>query len=279
MSQAKTRRTCDRRANDLRAQTDGNSPTSPWGPHAFEHASSAGRRSGLMPGDRGLTTMPMLYRGCAAATRRSESAPSVLGHGRGVPVARIDGLATPRSPAAVRQTPAELRDFERLAHRRLGRGEERLQPFDQGYAWRHPTRVSRSRADRTPRRPVLAGPTIPISSAGRSTTIGRRECPWISKNGRRRYRRQRRARAAHPSRPGGPGSPSPSSMPQSRDQAEGVARDLEKHQIGAAVFACDVTKRDQVQGLVDAVAFPPARHPGQRRRLQQRRSCSPTSTT
>jgi len=40
---------------------------------------------------------------------------------------------------------------------------------------------------------------------------------------------------------------------RSKDQAEGVARDLEKHQVGAAAFACDVTKRDQVQGMVDDV--------------------------
>ena len=40
---------------------------------------------------------------------------------------------------------------------------------------------------------------------------------------------------------------------QSKDQAEGVARDLEKHQVGAAAFACDVTQRDQVQRMVDDV--------------------------
>src|SRR5882724_12389723 len=40
---------------------------------------------------------------------------------------------------------------------------------------------------------------------------------------------------------------------QSKDQAAGVARDLEKHQVGAAAFGCDVTQRDQVQGLVDDV--------------------------
>jgi 3-oxoacyl-[acyl-carrier protein] reductase len=39
----------------------------------------------------------------------------------------------------------------------------------------------------------------------------------------------------------------------SRDQAAGVARELEKHQVGAAAFACDVTERDQVQRLVDDV--------------------------
>src|ERR1051325_5557810 len=40
---------------------------------------------------------------------------------------------------------------------------------------------------------------------------------------------------------------------QSKDQAEGVARELEKHQVGAAAFGCDVTKRDQVQKMVDDV--------------------------
>ena len=40
---------------------------------------------------------------------------------------------------------------------------------------------------------------------------------------------------------------------QSKDQAAGVARDLEKHQVAAATFACNVTQRDQVQALVDAV--------------------------
>lgn len=40
---------------------------------------------------------------------------------------------------------------------------------------------------------------------------------------------------------------------QSKQQAEGVARDLEKHQVAAATFACDVTQRDQVQRLVDDV--------------------------
>ena len=40
---------------------------------------------------------------------------------------------------------------------------------------------------------------------------------------------------------------------QSRDQAEGVARDLERHQVGGAAFACDVTRRDQVDRLVDDV--------------------------
>ena len=32
-----------------------------------------------------------------------------------------------------------------------------------------------------------------------------------------------------------------------------MARDLEKHQVGAAAFACDVTQRDQVQRMVDDV--------------------------
>ncbi len=40
---------------------------------------------------------------------------------------------------------------------------------------------------------------------------------------------------------------------RSKEQAEGVARDLEKHQVAATTFACDVTKRDQVQRLVDDV--------------------------
>ena len=40
---------------------------------------------------------------------------------------------------------------------------------------------------------------------------------------------------------------------QSKDQADGVVRDLEKHQVAAASFACDVTQRDQVQRLVDDV--------------------------
>ena len=40
---------------------------------------------------------------------------------------------------------------------------------------------------------------------------------------------------------------------QSKAQAEGVARDLEKHQVAAAAFACDVTQRGQVQALVDDV--------------------------
>ncbi len=40
---------------------------------------------------------------------------------------------------------------------------------------------------------------------------------------------------------------------QSKAQAEGVVRDLEKHQIAAAAFSCNVTQRDQVQALVDDV--------------------------
>src|SRR5438105_7644155 len=40
---------------------------------------------------------------------------------------------------------------------------------------------------------------------------------------------------------------------RSKDQAAEVARDLEKHQVAATVFACDVTQRDQVQRLVDDV--------------------------
>ena len=40
---------------------------------------------------------------------------------------------------------------------------------------------------------------------------------------------------------------------QSKDQATSVARDLEKHQVSAAPFACNVTQRDQVQKLVDDV--------------------------
>jgi 3-oxoacyl-[acyl-carrier protein] reductase len=40
---------------------------------------------------------------------------------------------------------------------------------------------------------------------------------------------------------------------QSKAQAEGVVKDIEKHQVGAAAFACDVTKRDQVQRMVDDV--------------------------
>jgi hypothetical protein len=40
---------------------------------------------------------------------------------------------------------------------------------------------------------------------------------------------------------------------QSKGDAEGVARDLAKHQVNAAAFGCDVTKREQVQKLVDDV--------------------------
>ncbi|TXL82377.1 SDR family oxidoreductase [Vineibacter terrae] len=40
---------------------------------------------------------------------------------------------------------------------------------------------------------------------------------------------------------------------RSRDQAESVARDLEQHQVAAAAFACDVTKREAVAGMVDDV--------------------------
>src|SRR3981189_2169330 len=40
---------------------------------------------------------------------------------------------------------------------------------------------------------------------------------------------------------------------RSKDQAAGVARDLEKHQVGAAALACDRSQREQVQGMVDDV--------------------------
>src|SRR5215470_16354490 len=40
---------------------------------------------------------------------------------------------------------------------------------------------------------------------------------------------------------------------QSKDQSEGVARDLQKHQVNAATFQCNVTQRDQVAKLVDDV--------------------------
>jgi len=40
---------------------------------------------------------------------------------------------------------------------------------------------------------------------------------------------------------------------QSKDQAEGVAKDLQRHQVNAATFQCDVTKRDHVTRLVDDV--------------------------
>ena len=39
----------------------------------------------------------------------------------------------------------------------------------------------------------------------------------------------------------------------SKAQAEGVAKDLSKHQVSAAAFQCDVTKADQVNKLVDDV--------------------------
>jgi len=42
-------------------------------------------------------------------------------------------------------------------------------------------------------------------------------------------------------------------MRRAVDQAESVARDLERHQVSAAAFACDVTQRDQVDRLVDDV--------------------------
>ena len=40
---------------------------------------------------------------------------------------------------------------------------------------------------------------------------------------------------------------------RSREQAEAVARDLERHQVSAAAFACDVTQRPQIAALVDDV--------------------------
>jgi 3-oxoacyl-[acyl-carrier protein] reductase len=40
---------------------------------------------------------------------------------------------------------------------------------------------------------------------------------------------------------------------KSKDEAEGVARDLQKHQVSAASFACDVTSREDVARLVDDV--------------------------
>jgi 3-oxoacyl-[acyl-carrier protein] reductase len=40
---------------------------------------------------------------------------------------------------------------------------------------------------------------------------------------------------------------------KSKDEAEGVARDLQKHQVSAATFACDVTSREDVARLVDDV--------------------------
>ena len=39
----------------------------------------------------------------------------------------------------------------------------------------------------------------------------------------------------------------------SKAQAEGVAKDLSKHQVSAAAFQCDVTRADQVNKLVDDV--------------------------
>jgi 3-oxoacyl-[acyl-carrier protein] reductase len=40
---------------------------------------------------------------------------------------------------------------------------------------------------------------------------------------------------------------------RSKADAESVAKDLEKHQVGASAFACDVTRRDQVEAMVDDV--------------------------
>ena len=40
---------------------------------------------------------------------------------------------------------------------------------------------------------------------------------------------------------------------KSKDEAEGVARDLQKHQVSAATFACDVTSREDVARLVEDV--------------------------
>jgi 3-oxoacyl-[acyl-carrier protein] reductase len=40
---------------------------------------------------------------------------------------------------------------------------------------------------------------------------------------------------------------------QSRDQAEGVAKELQKHQVSAATFQCNVTQREDVARLVDDV--------------------------
>src|SRR5262245_54076308 len=40
---------------------------------------------------------------------------------------------------------------------------------------------------------------------------------------------------------------------QSKDQAASVAKDLERHQVSAAAFGCNVTQRDQVAKLVDDV--------------------------
>ena len=47
------------------------------------------------------------------------------------------------------------------------------------------------------------------------------------------------------------GFTSPSSCPE--QGGGGLAYDLEKHQVGAAANACDVTKRDEVQRMVDDV--------------------------
>jgi 3-oxoacyl-[acyl-carrier protein] reductase len=40
---------------------------------------------------------------------------------------------------------------------------------------------------------------------------------------------------------------------KSKAEAEGVAKDLQKYQVTAATFACDVTQRDDVQKLIDDV--------------------------
>jgi 3-oxoacyl-[acyl-carrier protein] reductase len=40
---------------------------------------------------------------------------------------------------------------------------------------------------------------------------------------------------------------------KSKEQAEGVAKDLQKHQVSAQAFACDVTSREDVQRLIDDV--------------------------
>ena len=69
---------------------------------------------------------------------------------------------------------------------------------------------------------------------------------------------------------------------QSRDQAETVAQDLAaRYQINAAAFACDITDTAAVEDADRRgnQTFRPPRHPHQRRRLQPRRSPSPTSTT
>ena len=64
---------------------------------------------------------------------------------------------------------------------------------------------------------------------------------------------------------------------RSRKQGEEVVRALEKQQVGAAAFACDVTERDQVQRLVDDVEKRFGRLDILTRRTT-RRSPSPTST-